>query len=61
MQTLILLLATSSAMVLATAAQAQGPVQPPGPLSEVVVTAEKHEARLQETPISVTVLSAQAL
>ena len=55
-----LLLATASVLTLATVAQAQAP-QPLGALSEVVVTAEKREARLQETPISVTVLGAQTL
>ena len=51
-----LLLATASILVLAGAAHAQV-----APLSEIVVTAEKREARLQDTPISVTVLSAQRL
>ncbi|HTI67479.1 MAG TPA: TonB-dependent receptor [Caulobacteraceae bacterium] len=53
-----LLLASASLIALAASAQAQ---TVPGPLSEIVVTAEKREARLQETPISVTVLSAQRL
>ena len=59
MRTSALLLATASVAAMATVAQAQ--TAPPGALSTVVVTAEKREAALQETPISVTVLQARTL
>ena len=55
------LLGTSSAM--AAEADAAADAAAPGGtgLSEIVVTAEKREANLQDTPISMTVLSSQSL
>jgi outer membrane receptor protein involved in Fe transport len=53
------LLAASSVIAVAGAAHAQA--QPPGALSEIVVTAEKREMRLQDTPLAITALSGERL
>jgi iron complex outermembrane receptor protein len=54
-------LATVVAAILGQAAQAQTPAPAQSALEEVVVTAERREVNLQDTPTSATVLSAQAL
>ncbi|OYX35471.1 MAG: TonB-dependent receptor [Caulobacterales bacterium 32-69-10] len=54
-----LLLATASFAVIAGAAHAQ--VSQTAALAEIVVTAEKRETGLQDTPIAITTLSAQRL
>lgn len=59
MRTLSLLLASAS--ILAVAATAHAQAAPPPPVETVVVTAQKREARLQETPVSVAVLAAERL
>lgn len=49
------------AAVSATTANAQTPSPPTEGLEEIVVTAERREARLQDVPISITALTAETL
>jgi iron complex outermembrane receptor protein len=62
------LLAGASFMMMSTGAFAQDAVEEPvaaeeetGGLEEIVVTAQKREENLQNVPVSVTALSAEAL
>lgn len=57
----LLLLAAASTAVLASAAHAQTASSQAASLGEIVVTAEKRETRLQDTPLAVTALSGQRL